>query len=383
MKSTRREFLGFLGFAVGTSALFTACGKVPSIANPSDEPISRPPGALEEEEFLARCMRCKQCIYACMNNTKQEESPSSNVLFAMPLSRGLTLVNTPLRDESKARCSGCGRCGQVCPSGAIDSAGAVAQVLADVCVGCFKCVTAAVCPVTPEPAITMDSTTGYPKINYDTCTGCGACVVACTEEGLSEPKPAIVVVSPAEVIPLPDKNIHQRGAQVLANACVGCFKCTVEGVCPVTPTPAIAMDMTSGYPKVNIGACIGCGACADACTATGFADTKPAIELKVKSEITPLPVTNPNRKVAWVMPSCHACNNKPCFRACTYGAIENLPMGQKAVINYDKCVGCGDCAAKCTYRPNDLIMIPRSELAARQAAEAASAAPTTPVTPTP
>ena len=282
MKSTRREFLGFLGFAVGTAALFTAGGKVPAIANPSDEPISRPPGALEEDEFLARCMRCKQCIYACMNNTKQEESPSSNVLFAMPLTRGLTLVNTPLRDETENRCTGCHRCGQVCPSGAIGGEVNVAQVLAEVCVGCFKCTAEGVCPVTPEPAIVADMETGYPKINHDICTGCGACAVACTENGLSEPKPAIVFVAAADIIPLPPDNI--------------------------------------------------------------------------------------NRKVAWVMPTCHACNNRACARFCTYGAILQAPAGEKAVVNYDLCVGCGACVENCTWRPDDIILIPKSELAARQAA---------------
>jgi polyferredoxin len=80
-------------------------------ANNSPQLI-RPPGALDEERFLARCIKCGQCMRVC----------PSNVLQPAGLDCGIEALWTPVLNN-RIGTSGCLRmcvsCGSVCPTAAI------------------------------------------------------------------------------------------------------------------------------------------------------------------------------------------------------------------------------------------------------------------------
>lgn len=70
----------------------------------------RPPGALDEMEFLDRCIRCGECMKVCPNNAIQP---------AM-LEGGVEGLWTPIMIPRIGYCEqSCVLCGQVCPTGAI------------------------------------------------------------------------------------------------------------------------------------------------------------------------------------------------------------------------------------------------------------------------
>ena len=72
--------------------------------------VIRPPGAVEELDFLERCTKCDQCIRACPTNTLQPAG----------LQAGLEGLWTPILDFRIGFCQRhCTACGQVCPTGAI------------------------------------------------------------------------------------------------------------------------------------------------------------------------------------------------------------------------------------------------------------------------
>jgi len=74
--------------------------------------IIRPPGALPEEEFLKRCLKCGQCMRVC----------PTNIIVPGGLEGGLENLWTPalnFRSGTSGCQLNCIACGQVCPSSAI------------------------------------------------------------------------------------------------------------------------------------------------------------------------------------------------------------------------------------------------------------------------
>jgi polyferredoxin len=70
----------------------------------------RPPGSVEELEFLERCIKCDQCIRVC----------PTNVLQPAALETGLEGLWTPVMNFRMGACQyQCTACGHVCPTGAI------------------------------------------------------------------------------------------------------------------------------------------------------------------------------------------------------------------------------------------------------------------------
>ncbi|MCL2816917.1 MAG: 4Fe-4S dicluster domain-containing protein [Clostridiales bacterium] len=284
MKTTRREFLGMAGFAVGSAALFTVTGKLPANAE-----INRPPGVSSEEDFLQKCMRCHQCIYVCQRNTEKEEKKSADVLFAVPLSKGFTVVNTPERIETAdKKCTNCSRCRDACPSGAIPAAGegAVVQIIADLCVGCFHCTRPGVCA---ENAITFNIGTGWPVVDYAKCTGCGNCLTKCAEDGQTEETAIEIVASKNEVAALPAKNDKTKVAHIIpVSGNTGCQRCSPNTkycvtVCQEeTEHKALTRTPLEQYPGFDVSKCSGCGDCLRACIGAN----KLGIEMVLKSSLT-------------------------------------------------------------------------------------------------
>jgi polyferredoxin/formate hydrogenlyase subunit 6/NADH:ubiquinone oxidoreductase subunit I len=70
----------------------------------------RPPGSVEEIEFLERCIKCDQCIRVC----------PTNVLQPAWFESGLEGLWSPILNFRVGHCQfHCTACGQVCPTGAI------------------------------------------------------------------------------------------------------------------------------------------------------------------------------------------------------------------------------------------------------------------------
>ncbi len=65
----------------------------------------RPPGALAEEDFLARCINCGQCGEVCPNRC----------IKYFGLENGLGSIDTPYIIPREKGCILCMKCGEVCP----------------------------------------------------------------------------------------------------------------------------------------------------------------------------------------------------------------------------------------------------------------------------
>lgn len=190
---TRRQVLAALAIgAVGVVVLRTD-----TQAKQPHPLLVRPPGVEDEEAFLARCLRCSQCMKVC---------PTSG-LQPVLLEAGLEGLWTPRLVPRLGYCDyGCNACGQVCPSGAIPSLDlgskrqaviGVAVIDRDRClpwahgVPCIVC--EEMCP-TPEKAVRLEEVTGTddrgepavvqrPYVLQDLCIGCGICEYQCPVEG--------------------------------------------------------------------------------------------------------------------------------------------------------------------------------------------------------
>jgi ferredoxin-type protein NapG len=154
-----------------------------------DRPVLRPPGALDEEQFLQTCMVSGQCVSAC---------PVAAIKVTMdpdPMKEG-----RPFIDPQGQACVVCEdlSCMKVCPSSALMSIAredirmGLAEVDEGFCVrtqgeDCQICVDK--CPL-GESAITISYFGGPVEVLDPGCTGCGVCEMYCPTE------PKAIVVKP-------------------------------------------------------------------------------------------------------------------------------------------------------------------------------------------
>lgn len=185
MNVTRREWMRELltgsvrGLTTGM-ALFVSHATRDELAPPSGARaglgILRPPGALAEDEFLAKCIRCTRCLDAC--------EPRCIELFGASAGEHAGTPYIVARDRG---CTMCLKCGPVCPVDALQSLPekskvrmGMAEIDTRLCVShngtgiCGACFTA--CPLRGK-AITQDWR-GAPSVE-EACTGCGLCEEAC------------------------------------------------------------------------------------------------------------------------------------------------------------------------------------------------------------
>lgn len=136
-------------------------------------PVFRPPGAIEESQFLAGCTRCNACAAAC---------PHQAIVQAPNRLRGLQ--GTPILDPDSQPCLMCEDtpCISACEPGVLSNAApkimGTARVTEHLCLahhGTICTVCSERCPV--EGAIEVAD--GKPTIAGDVCTGCGVCRYVC------------------------------------------------------------------------------------------------------------------------------------------------------------------------------------------------------------
>ena len=184
-----------------------------------DERLIRPPGALEETDFLARCLRCGECMKVCPNNSLQPALAEG----------GLEGLWTPVLTPRIGYCEpSCVLCSEVCPTGAIwkltpkekgwvvgvgqgdakavrlgtafyDRGRCLPWAMATDCIVCQEW-----CPVSPKAIYLQEAeivdadgnkkVVKQPHVDPSRCVGCGACEYACP---LQE-HPAVYVTSIGE-----------------------------------------------------------------------------------------------------------------------------------------------------------------------------------------
>ncbi len=185
LKIARRDFLA-LG-VTGAAAMF-AYGLM---RGRSGAILLRPPGAQDETAFTTRCLRCGECVRACL----------TQCLEPAPREFGMAKLWTPRFDPALAKCEFglCGRaCAQACPVGAIREPADEEVRIGNAAVTRSKCIAWAedkACLVCYErcsySAIEVNAR-GRPRVVPENCTGCGACQNTC----VTNPDPAIVVYPP-------------------------------------------------------------------------------------------------------------------------------------------------------------------------------------------
>jgi len=190
----RRKFLINLARGATVSSAF-ALGLAGYARQSSALPATalRPPGALDEEDFLSACVRCGLCVNDCPYPTLSLATIGDQVT-----------IGTPFFVAREAACEMCEDipCVKACPTGALDHEltniddarmGLAAVIDQEECIAfqglrCEVCFN--VCPIRGE-AITVEmehiERTGkhsrfIPVVHSDACTGCGKCEQACILE---------------------------------------------------------------------------------------------------------------------------------------------------------------------------------------------------------
>lgn len=140
----------------------------------------RPPGV--GDDFLAKCIRCDQCIEGCPGGILQPALGQG----------GWDSLFTPVMDPFSGFCDyDCNLCGQICPSQAIPPLTleqkrkaiiGIAQVNYEACVRCMDCVE--YCPYDCFEEVTVEGLRGvFPRVKDNSdCVGCGICVDICPEQ---------------------------------------------------------------------------------------------------------------------------------------------------------------------------------------------------------
>lgn len=195
-------FTSILGFLAVPFFRITPASKRAS------EKLIRPPGALPEEQFLQKCVKCGECMKVCPTNALQPALTEA----------GPEGIWTPMLVPKIGYCDYyCSLCTQVCPTGAlkeltiekkneikigsawVNRNRCIPWKFGDPCIVCEEH-----CPVSPKAIKFMKievkrqdgviKTPIAPVIDLDQCTGCGICENKCPVVD----SPAIYVTSVGE-----------------------------------------------------------------------------------------------------------------------------------------------------------------------------------------
>ena len=181
----RRHFV-IGGLAGAGTAAFPLAGLAlgPKAERAPKPDFVRPPGAVPEDEFLARCVRCAACIAVCPPNALQALYAETGI--AALFSPGLVPAGGPCDPH-------CARCGEVCPTGAIRELTGEERLWAktgtaildrETCIAWKDGEKCMVCDeVCPFDAVVFgqepDHAVSVPHVEAERCVGCGFCEHEC------------------------------------------------------------------------------------------------------------------------------------------------------------------------------------------------------------
>jgi ferredoxin len=203
---------------VAGAAIVPLMGANTGLGKGRHDRLLRPPGSLDESDFLSRCIRCGECMKVCPNTALHPTLDQA----------GLEGLWTPTLVPRIGYCEpSCVLCSEVCPTGAIwqitpkekgwveglgtqsqpvrlgtafyDRGRCLPWAMATDCIVCEEW-----CPVSPKAIYVQEAqvidaagnakTLKQPRIDPSRCVGCGACEFACP---LQE-HPAVYVTSIGE-----------------------------------------------------------------------------------------------------------------------------------------------------------------------------------------
>jgi len=194
-KLNRRKFLGDTArTACGVGLFGLGLAMYGKVASSLPASAIRPPGARDEDKFLAACTRCGMCVRDC----------PYQILKLAEFGKDNAATGTPFFTARTGPCEMCEDipCIPACPTGALDHSlvditkarmGLAVVIDQETCIAfqglrceiCFN-----VCPVRNK-AIKLEyrpnARTGkhalfIPVVSSDSCTGCGLCEKACIME---------------------------------------------------------------------------------------------------------------------------------------------------------------------------------------------------------
>lgn len=171
----RRSLLTALLSAFSLLTIYTSRSHAKILDSPVGTNRLRPPGAVPEEIFPAKCIRCGRCVEVC---------PYLSIRM-LDIRAGVH-AGTPLIEAEQIPCYLCMKCVDVCPTGSltrvsqentrmglalVDKFSCAAWIGTTLCRTCYD-----KCPF-PEKAIRLDQL--KPVVETEHCTGCGLCTNAC------------------------------------------------------------------------------------------------------------------------------------------------------------------------------------------------------------
>ncbi len=203
----RRRFLLAVAGAAAVAPVLRAAGG--GMAARAHDAI-RPPGALDEAAFLARCITCGACAASCPTGVIRSDLGATGV-------EGLF---TPILEMRRGWCEpSCIRCGEVCPTAAI----AIVSPDAKQAIG--------------GPA---EVTIGTAFVDRGRCLPWGMetpCIVC---EEMCPTSPKAIWLATVEIIDRNDRPVSLQRPSVEPELCTGCGLC--ENRCPVGEQAAIRVS---------------------------------------------------------------------------------------------------------------------------------------------